>query len=107
MIILSTGPITRTIHNFHYHQLCSLVETGTEPDIQPYLNPPKCPYGVYHLYTQGDHIYLDHIHRGNSTQLKYDSGKWHGNTFDTDKATYLGPHASLEAVYDTHPELFI
>lgn len=103
----SSGPVVKTPYDFYYYKLCNLVNTGTESDLQPYLTPPECEHGVYHLYTQNDHIYLEHIYLGDSTLLIYDSGKWHSGSFRKTNATYLGPHNSLESVYDTHPELFI
>ena len=106
--MLPTGPITRTQNDFYYHKLKSLVLSGGPSDIEPYLTPPPCPNGVYHLYLgPTGTICLHHVKRDMSTSMLYANGKWLGGTFDKSRSTYLGPHESLNSIYDTHPELFI
>jgi hypothetical protein len=103
-----TGPITRTPSDFYYHKLVNSLDSDLFANIEPYLTNPYCPSGVYHLY-QGPtgNPYIHHISRDSSTSLIYQHGSWVGAIFDKSNCTYLGPHESLESIYETHPELFI
>jgi Zn-dependent M28 family amino/carboxypeptidase len=107
-IMSPTGPITRTPSDFYYHKLVNSLDATSFADIEPYLTNPYCPSGVYHLYQSPTGIpYIHHISSDSSTNLIHQHGNWVGATFDKSNSTYLGPHESLESIYETHPELFI
>ena len=103
-----TGPITRTTSDFYYHKLVNSLDADSFADIEPYLTNPYCPTGVYHLYQGPNGVpFAQHISRNSSTNLIYQDGRWGSGVFDQFRSTYLGPHESIESIYETHPELFI
>jgi hypothetical protein len=107
-IMSPTGPITRTPSDFYYHKLINSLDSDSFADIELYLTNPYCPSGVYHLY-QGPtgNPFVQHLDGNSSTSLIYQHGNWLGGVFDKSNSSYLGPHESLESIYETHPELFI
>jgi hypothetical protein len=103
-----TGPITRTPNDFYYHKLVNSLDSDSFADIEPYLTNPYCPSGVYHLYQGPSGVpFVQHLDGNSSTSLIYQHGNWIGGVFNKSRSTYLGPHESLESIYETHPELFI
>jgi hypothetical protein len=103
-----TGPITRTPSDFYYHKLVNSLDSSSFADIEPYLTNPYCPSGVYHLYQGPNGVpFVQHLEGNSSTSLIHQHGNWLGGVFDKSNCTYLGPHESLESIYETHPELFI
>jgi hypothetical protein len=101
-----TGPITRSPSDFNYWKIRQSLD-GEFSDIEPYLDPPPCPDGVYHLEQLENTFFVHHVTSTGSTYYILDKGKWTQCSGYTDQAKHLGPFESFETIQSTFPELFI